>query len=286
MLLIDAMGMQFDDFEKLARTWEMLADPVSAVERAERNRQRRDATIRPRPDGGWDLHAVLDDISGAEFQQILAWYIDAEFRTDWTDAIERLGDGNVTMSDLRRSEPQRRADALVSMARAAAAAPPNTKRPVPTVNVVIDAATCAAFANDQPLHPDRYHDIISRTDRGHRVHPNDIINTTLWALIRRVVIDTKGVVIDLGRRSRLFTGNAREAVMLLEPTCVWTGCDQPATWCHADHLEGWHHNRGPTKPSNGAPLCPRHNYLKEQDFTVTRDQHGNWHVHAPDGHEV
>jgi hypothetical protein len=327
-LLDDAIALGFDEFERLARTWEMLADPTGALEAAERNRQRRDAFIRPRRDGGWDLHAVLDDIGGAEVAEILAWYIDAEFRTDWAEAVNRLGEGQVSMADLRRSEPQRRADALVAMARAGAAAPPDAKRPVPTVNIVVDADTLAAWtdrtttqadpaeppADPSPessagpadastgttaaatraagrgrvpvIDPARYPDVICRTQRGQHLHPAHVADTTLWGLIRRVVIDSRSVIIDLGRRSRLFTGHARESVMLLETECAWTGCDQPSAWCHADHLHGWNRARGPTRPANGAPLCPRHNYLKEQGFTVTRDHHGNWHVHAPDGHEI
>ena len=80
----------------------------------------------------------------------------------------------------------------------------------------------------------------------------------------------------------MFTGHARDAVMLLEPACIWPGCDQPHSWCHADHLTSWS-ERGPTNPDNGGPLCPRHNYLKEQGFTVYRDEDGHWHIIAPDG---
>ena len=108
---------------------------------------------------------------------------------------------------------------------------------------------------------------------------------SLWSLIRRVVTDSRGVIIELGRTQRLFTGFAREAVMLLEPTCIWPGCDQPHTWCHADHLTSWT-TRGPTNPDNGAPLCPRHNYLKEQGFTIYRDDDGRWHIIAPDGTDI
>lgn len=285
-LLDDAITLPFDDFERLARTWEMLADPQGSLEVCERNRQRRDASIRPRPDGGWDVHALLDDVAGAEMLDIFAWYIDAEFRSDWTEAVDRLGDGNVSMGDLRRTEPQRRADALVAMARAAAAAPPDATRPVPTVDIVVDATTYDAWLAEAFIDPDDYRNVTCRTARGHRLHPHDVVNASLWAMVRRVVVDSRSVVTDLGRRSRLFTGPARESVMLLEDTCVWTGCDQPTRWCHADHLDSWTRARGPTRPDNGAPLCPRHNYLKEQGFTVNRDDRGGWHVHAPDGHEV
>jgi len=124
--------------------------------------------------------------------------------------------------------------------------------------------------------------VVSRTDRGNRVNPNAIIGVSLWALIRRVVIDSKSVVIELGRTQRLFTGHARDAVMLLEATCIWPGCDHPHNWCHADHVTSWS-ARGPTNPDNGAPLCARHNHLKEHGFTIYRDNHGHWHLTAPDG---
>jgi hypothetical protein len=133
------------------------------------------------PDGSWSLHALFDDVGGPEFLEGFCWYVDREFDTDWTEATRRLGEGNVDVTKLRRTEGQRRADAL-----------------------------------------------------------------------------------------------------LLEPTCIWPGCDQPHTWCHADHLTSWT-TRGPTNTHNGAPLCPRHNDLEESGFTVWRDDHGHWHITAPDG---
>ena len=62
-LLIDAMDESYDEFEQRVRRWEMLADPDSAAEQAERNRMNRDAEIRPRPDGSWSLTASFDDIA-------------------------------------------------------------------------------------------------------------------------------------------------------------------------------------------------------------------------------
>ncbi len=52
-------------------------------------------------DGGWSLHACFDEV----------------------------GDGNVDVTKLRRSEALRRGDALVEMGRDAAACPPDMKRP-------------------------------------------------------------------------------------------------------------------------------------------------------------
>ena len=269
-LMVDAMDLSFVEFERRALVFEALADPVGAAEKSERNRQRRHALIRQNPDGGWDLHAAFDEVGGPEFLEIFCWYVDREFQRDWNHAVGVLGEGNVDASKLRRTEAQRRSDALLEMARAAAACPPDRQRPLPMVNFLLDA---------DPL---GYRDVVARTDRGHRVDPTAIIGVSLWGLIRRVVTNSKGVVIDLGRTRRLFSGYAREAVMLLEPECIWPGCDQPHRWCHADHVTSWS-QRGPTNSDNGAPLCGRHNSVKELGFTVWRDDDGRWRITAPDG---
>ena len=280
-LMVDAMDCSYVEFERRALTWEMLADPEGAAEKLERNARRRAAHIHQLGDGSWRFNADLDDVGGPEFLEIFCWYVDREFDIDWKEATRRLGEGNVDATALRRTEVQRRADALLAMARAAAACPPDRARPLPTVNFLIDAATAEAAADGRPLDPDDYRTVVARTDRGRGVNPVAIIGVSLWSLIRRVVTDAGGVIIDLGRTRRLFSGHAREAVMLLEPTCIWPGCEQPHTWCHADHITSWT-ERGPTNSDNGAPLCPRHNYLKEMGFVVSRDDEARWHIVAPD----
>jgi hypothetical protein len=240
--------------------------------------------VLPRDDGGFDLRASLDGVTGAEVREILAHHIDAQWRADWADAHDRLGD-SATTRDLRRTEPQRRADALVAMARAAAATPNGPGPSQPTVNVLIDEATFEATLRRQPIETARYRELVSRTGDGHELHPHDAVNTALWAHVRRVVCDSAGVVIDLGRRSRLFEGSSRTAVMLLERTCAWVGCDRPSAWCHADHSVSWKQH-GATVPRNGGPLCPAHNLLKERGFRVHRDEWGTWHTIDPSGAEI
>jgi hypothetical protein len=126
---------------------------------------------------------------------------------------------------------------------------------------------------------------VIRTQSGRRLHPDDAINATLIGHIRRVVYDGSGTIIDLGRRSRLFRGSSRDAVMLLLTTCIWIGCDRPVAWCDADHSLGWKAH-GATVPRNGGGLCQGHNNLKERGFEVFRDDAGDWHVIDPDGNEI
>ncbi|HUV17189.1 MAG TPA: hypothetical protein VMW33_01795, partial [Ilumatobacteraceae bacterium] len=127
-LMVDAMDCSYIEFERRALTWEALADPLGAAEKLERNRQRRTASVHQNSNGSWNLNAVFDDVGGPEFLEIFCWFVDREFDRDWKDATRRLGEGNVDVSKLRRTEAQRRSDALLEMARAAAACPPDRAR--------------------------------------------------------------------------------------------------------------------------------------------------------------
>jgi hypothetical protein len=283
-LLDDAIDQSFDEFERRVRVWEALADPDGDRDRNERLHASRDVRVRPRPEGGWTLTGNLAELAGCEFNEIFSWFIEAQWHTDWAEARSRLGD-DATVADLVRTEAQRRADAFVAMAKAAASAAPGSRPPRTTVNVLIDDETFEAHLRGETVDPRRYRDVVVRTQSGRRLHPDDAVNAALIDHIRRVVYDGSGTVIDLGRRQRLFRGSSREAVMLLLITCVWIGCDRPVAWCDADHSVGWKAH-GATVPRNGGGLCDCHNQLKEQGFQVYRDDHGTWHVIDPDGNEI
>ncbi len=287
MLLDDAMSLPFADFERNLRCWEALADPIGDDLRTERARSRRDVNLIPRPDGGWNVTGFLPEIVGVEFAEIFAWYCEAEWRLDWAEARNRLGDA-ASHFDLVRTEAQRRADALLAMARASVSRDPGIARPTTssiTVDVLLDHDTMVARASGATPDPRRFRNVVCRTRSGRRLHPDDAINAAIIGQIRRVVYDSSGTVIDLGRRSRLFRGPARDAVMLLLTTCVWIGCDRPVAWCDADHSVGWKAH-GATVPRNGQPLCTGHQNVKETGFQVFRDDDGHWHIIDPDGHDV
>ena len=177
---------------------------------------------------------------------------------------------------------------MLAMARASVSRDPDIARPPTsaiTVDILLDHDTMIAHASGDTTDPRRFRNVVCRTRSGRRLHPDDAVNAALVNHIRRVVYDGSGTVIELGRRSRLFRGSSREAVMLLLTMCVWIGCDQPVAWCDADHSLGWKAH-GPTVPRNGQPLCNGHQHLKETGFEVYRDDRGYWHIIDPHGNEV
>jgi hypothetical protein len=127
----------------------------------------------------------------------------------------------------------------------------------------------------------------SSTIDGHPIHPSEILAAALVGYVRRVVMSRTGVILDMGRRERLFRGARRTAIQLSNFECVHPGCDIRVPHCECDHIDGWAApTRGPTDVSNGAPECGHHNRLKEHGFTTVRDQFGRWHTYRPDGTEI
>jgi hypothetical protein len=150
-----------------------------------------------------------------------------------------------------------------------------------------DRPACGDEARNPSPAPNAGGAIRSHTIDGRPIHPSEIVAAAMVAHVRRVVMGRNGVVLDMGRRQRLFRGARRTAILLSNPTCRWPGCSVPVTHCQSDHLEGWAApTRGPTSPENGAPLCGYHNRFKEHGYRVVRDDDGRWHTYRPDGTEI
>jgi hypothetical protein len=125
--------------------------------------------------------------------------------------------------------------------------------------------------------------------RGVPVDPADTVAASVVGHVRRVVVDTDGVIVALGRRSRVFTGSCREAALLQaaldgDGRCLWPGCGRRRR-CQIDHSEEWGHG-GATDVHNAGPLCGFHNRFKSRGYRCTRDPMGAWHTYRPDGTEI
>ncbi|MDQ0827051.1 hypothetical protein QFZ60_003224 [Arthrobacter sp. B2I5] len=86
------------------------------------------------------------------------------------------------------------------------------------------------------------------------------------------LLGTHGEILDLGRKTRLFTPAQRTALTARDQGCAFPNCTIPAPWCEAHHITYWSH-RGPTTTGNGVLLCSHHHHLihKEQwKITTTR----------------
>ncbi len=160
---------------------------------------------------------------------------------------------------LDRSPAQRRAEALAELVGLGAAAPTNTRRRKPLVVI---------HARENPDGALEY------------LAPNGtILPLSVAAMfaedahLTRVVFNTRGELLDLGRTARVATEAMRTALVARDgPTCGTPGCDVPAEQCDAHHIIWWD-NGGKTCVANLVLACRHHH---------RRIHHRHLHVHMND----
>jgi hypothetical protein len=82
--------------------------------------------------------------------------------------------------------------------------------------------------------------------------------------IERIVFDGPSRVIDVGTRSRFFTGALRRAIQVRDRHCQDpSGCDEPITRSEVDHKEEFE-DGGLTTQDNGELKCGSHNRHKHR----------------------
>ena len=81
--------------------------------------------------------------------------------------------------------------------------------------------------------------------------------------ITRVLLDERGVPLDVGREHRLVTPGLRRAVVARDRCCAFPGCDRPASWCICHHVIHWA-DGGETSLANLVLLCGHHHTVIHQ----------------------
>ena len=282
--LVDyAQALPCDDFSQLASRWEQLADADGAHRSHDQVHDDRDATVTAAGTATY-VDARLGNAQGALITEVFEKYVQAELSRDLAER-DALG---LSPTSLARTSKQRRADALYAVF--ASAASQFAPAPEPVVNIVIDQRTyertLAAMETGSTLGSlikpgENVLEARCETTAGVLLDPVDVVATSLVAHVRRVVVDAAGVPVGLGRRSRLFTGSTRAAVLLRRRRCIWPGCN--VLTCDVDHRVPWAAG-GDTDVGNADPLCRRHNRLKVHGYTTHYDEHTRTtHVTTPTG---
>lgn len=291
LLIAQGEALEFDDFKICVRRWELLADADGADGDRDRADDHRNASAVSF-NGGIDLRMSGGDaLTAAEIIAVLGEFIEAEFRDDVAARAAEHGP-DAPDRPMPRTGAQRRFDAVAEIFRRAAETTAAGSRVATTVNVVVDQRTFAEHLVAHGLAPASALDEVPDRGPAHRrcetaggapVHPDDVITAAIWGHVRRVVFDSSGVVIDLGRRRRLFTGAAREAAQLSARRCTRPGCTVPAELADIDHLHD-HAHGGATDQVNAHPDCSRHNNQKNGGWRTVRDERTGRVTHLrPDG---
>ncbi|MFT3833156.1 MAG: DUF222 domain-containing protein [Micropruina sp.] len=153
------------------------------------------------------------------------------------------------------SWPQRRADALVELARRVAIqqAAPKHGGDRPHLVVLIDYEDLLGDCRGAGLAD------------GTQLTAGQLRQYACDAGILPVILGGASGVLDVGREQRLVTPDIRRALQVRDEGCVFPGCDRPAADCDAHHITPWAHG-GQTSLSNLCLLCKHHHNLLEPDM--------------------
>jgi hypothetical protein len=199
-------------------------------------------TSRRRGDGTTDLKVRLSDAAADR----LLTYLEAF--TSPRRASHRDGTAGDQQSDDRRPYDQRLGHAFVAFLESV------DPRRLPlhggdatTVIVTLDleallAGLGVALVGDQPI------------------TAGEARRLACTASIIPMVLGGESEILDQGRARRLFTSAQRKAMAVRDQHCRAEGCDVPAAWCEAHHVNRPWSQGGRTDLDDGVLLCSWHHH--------------------------
>ncbi|MBI2709477.1 MAG: DUF222 domain-containing protein [Actinobacteria bacterium] len=244
VLVGHAETLGYPEFARALRYWKLLADDTKAERDAGAPSAARRLHVSATFSGLVELDGTLDPIGGEIVRNELERIERALFRADWEDAKATHGEA-VSVHHLSRTSRQRRADALVEMAKGSAAArSTGATAPPPLITVLVSH--------------DEFRDRVCETARGTVVAPGLISDLLFDAEVERVVFGPGNRPLEVGRRTRFFTGALRRAIQVRDRYCSHPTCTVPADDCEIDHIVSYDEG-GETTLDNGRLLCGPHN---------------------------
>lgn len=242
LLVREAGQLLFAQWVKAVAYWCQLAAPDTVEDRARRQHQDRRAHCSRTVFAAVALDAQLDTIGGEIVARELDRLYQELFAQDLADARQRLGIQDPPLHELGRTPAQRRADALVLMARRSAAKPPGAVEPRVLLHVLAGIASVERMCE---------------LSNGTVVTPGQVLPLLTMADVERVVFASPSKVIDIGHRRRFFDGATRTAVQLRDRCCTHPTCTVPFDQCEIDHIQPAAEG-GPTTQDNGRCRCTYH----------------------------
>ena len=260
-----ATSLSHNDFKMVLDTWRLHADP----DREERTKQEQYDSR------ALHLSALLDGVGR------LDGTLDPEGLALVREAIRAL---SLPCEGETRTAAQRRADALVSMAKMALThmePVAGKKRRKPKVVATTDADDLANNTGGGTVETD--HDRIV-------VPPDAVRRISCDCSVHRMIMSQPSTILDYGRAERTVSDSLFDVLTLRDHGCRWSGCGMPASACDAHHATHWA-DGGETEPDNLALVCwHHHHFLHEQHWSIqplggghfiSIDPHGGQHSMRP-----
>jgi hypothetical protein len=246
-VLLDQLArLSYPDAVQVVDHWRMMADQEADVKRRDRQRADRHAHADRTFGGGIHVSGFLPGLEGTivltELHRLERELFDADL------AAARAQWGVDALAHLARTGRQRGADAIIEMAKRSAAMAPGSRLPAPLFSVLCGLDGLRAG--------------LCQLEDGTVISPVELVPFLTDAYIERIVFDGPSRVIDVGERTRFFTGALRRAIQIRDRHCQHaSGCDEPLDRCEVDHIHEYE-DGGPTTQANGELECRYHNRWK------------------------
>ena len=305
-LIDSARTFVLHDFRAIADRFTLNADPDGAHREHVISREKRHVCGGRIGESGFRHVVEGDALTGETINAIIKAHAEAEYHADVAARVAMYGD-DAAAYPLRRTHAQRMYDALYAICLKASSV---TEVNSPQFLIVMHSTPATlklalemflADVAGRRIGPDGLPQptglqqptgllqstglLMSETESGAPVDLLDLARAALMGQLQHIIADESGVAINLGRRSRLFRGSARDAVLFSGDRCNGPGCHCRVENIQIDHSKPWSRS-GLTNQDNGGPKCQTCNLAKEAgQFTVVRDETG-WHHFRPDGSEI
>jgi hypothetical protein len=254
MLVGWAIRLSFPDARTVIATWVAHADPHRIDRGEHENFERRRVHLSGLLEGMSRLDGLLD----AEGSRYLA---------EALRLLSRPAEGEL------RTPAQRRADALVSMARFVVQhheIPVGTKRRRP--RVVLEVML------------EHLMDRTGGTLHGHPISGEAVRRICCDAGLHRHVTVGRSVTVDFGRQTRTISDSLFELLAARDGGCRWAGCEIQPEYCDAHHAREWVDDGGETQPDNLPLLCWYHHHVvHEQHWSIEPLGAGQFELISPTG---
>jgi len=235
------------------------AQQNAAGERPEDEAERRWVRLRDTDQGLVRIEVQLRPDEAAVVRAAL----EAAMRRAWDGADVPAGTPPASL---------RRADALVAVAEQYLAGGAPASAPPVEVVVHVESGTLAEPDSGGTL------------DDGTALTSAATARLSCDATVVEVVEDSRGNVLDVGRRRRTIPALLRRALRLRDHGCRFPGCTNRQVDGH--HVVPWARG-GATALANLCSLCRRHHtYVHEYGFRLEPDGAGGFRFFRPDGREV
>jgi hypothetical protein len=231
-------------------------DPDSVREEANESHELRFLHLSQTLDGVFYINGRLDSEAGAILQT----------------ALNALS-GPPTPDD-KRSPRQRRADALVELARQKleSGTLPEVGGQKPHLTVTVSMATLA----NQPGSP------AADLEWASPIPAETARRLACDAALTPIFLGPESTQPRAGQTSRTISGSQRKALVFRDKGCRFPGCDRPPDWTDAHHLKHWA-DGGEHVMDNLILLCRRHHRMvHEEGWRLVISAEGNIVALTPD----